>query len=69
LTLNVIDNLDLDKIQRGWLQILQDTIQAPQKVNRDQTHDDKDTRKIWKELSEYYDLDVAHIQSGKISTY
>jgi hypothetical protein len=28
---HVIDNLDLDKIQRGWLyKILQDTIQAPQ---------------------------------------
>jgi hypothetical protein len=32
--------------------------------------DDKNTRKIWEELCEYYDHSMsAHIQSGKISTY
>jgi hypothetical protein len=57
---HVIDNLDLDKIQRGWLyKILQDTIQAPQGKSIVTKHiDDKDTRKIWEELSEYYSLDV-----------
>jgi hypothetical protein len=62
---------DLDKIQRGWFyKILQDTIQAPQGKSIVTKHiDDKNTRKIWEELCEYYDHSMSHIQSGKISTY
>jgi hypothetical protein len=58
---HVIDNLDLDKIQRGWLyKILQDTIQAPQGKSIVTKHiDDKDTRKIWEELCEYYDHSMS----------
>jgi hypothetical protein len=65
----VVANLDLDKIQRGWLyKILQDTIQAPQgKVTT--SHIDQRYSKSGKKCANTLITQCRRIQSSKISTF
>jgi hypothetical protein len=69
---HVVTDADLDQAQRGWLySVMQTAFKAPMAKTIVTKHlVDKDTRKIWKELCEYYDGSMTSVlRAQQISSY